>query len=115
MTRRLTVLVADDDASIRTIIAESLGSEGFDVIAVDCGAAVWQRIEEGVGDVLVCDVVMPDVDGLELVPRIRRRRPELPIIVISARNTLETAVRATEAGAFEYLPKPLISMSLAPV
>ena len=106
MTRRLTVLVADDDASIRTIIAESLGNEGFDVIAVDCGSALWQHVEEEVGDVLVCDVVMPDVDGLELVPRIRRRRPELPIIVISARNTLETAVRATEAGAFEYLPKP---------
>ncbi len=106
MTRRLTVLVADDDASIRTIIAESLDNEGFDVIAVDCGSAVWQHVEEGVGDVLVCDVVLPDVDGLELVPRIRRLRPELPIIVISARNTLETAVRATEAGAFEYLAKP---------
>ena len=106
MTRRLTVLVADDDASIRTIIAESLDNEGFDVIAVDCGSALWQHVEEGLGDVLVCDVVLPDVDGLELVPRIRRHRPELPIIVISARNTLETAVRATEAGAFEYLPKP---------
>ncbi len=106
MSRRLTVLVADDDASIRTIIAESLGDEGFDVIAVDCGSALWQHVEEGLGDVLVCDVVLPDVDGLELVPRIRRRRPELPIIVISARSTLETAVRATEAGAFEYLPKP---------
>jgi two-component system nitrogen regulation response regulator GlnG len=106
MTRPLTVLVADDDASIRTIIAESLGNEGFDVIAVDSGSALWQHVEDGLGDVLVCDVVMPDVDGLELVPQIRHNRPELPIIIISARNTLETAVRATAAGAFEYLSKP---------
>ena len=106
MSRAMTVLVADDDASIRTIISESLGEEGFDVIAVESGSALWQHVEDGIGDVLVTDVVLPDVDGLELVPQIRQCRPQLPIIVISARNTLETAVRAAEAGAFEYLSKP---------
>ncbi|MEE8371188.1 MAG: nitrogen regulation protein NR(I) [Sphingomonadales bacterium] len=106
MSRQLTVLVADDDASIRTIISEALTGEGYDVIAVESGAALWHHVEKGEGDVLITDVIMPDVDGLELVPRIRLARPELPIIVISAQNTLETAVRAAKAGAFEYLPKP---------
>ena len=61
---------------------------------------------DGEGDLVITDVVMPDENGLDLVPRIKKLRPELRIIVMSAQNTLLTAVKATERGAFEYLPKP---------
>ena len=62
-------------------------------------------MSEGEGDLVVTDVVMPDGDGLELLPRIKQIRPELPVVVMSARNTLLTAVTATQKGAYEYLPK----------
>src|SRR5207249_1783288 len=69
-------------------------------------ATLWQWISAGDGDVVITDVVMPDENGLDLIPRIRKLRPNLRVIVMSAQNTLLTAVKATERGAFEYLPKP---------
>lgn len=79
---------------------------GFEVRATSTLASVWRWVEAGEGDVLVTDVILPDGNGLDMVPRIRARRPDLPVIVMSAQNTLATAVRATEQGAYEYLPKP---------
>lgn len=67
---------------------------------------LWRWIEQGEGDLVITDVVMPDENGLDLIPRIRRLRPDLRIIVMSAQSTLLTAVRASESGAFDYLPKP---------
>src|SRR4030095_5633111 len=67
---------------------------------------LWQWVDDGGGDLVITDVVMPDENGLDLVPRIRKRRPDLRVIVMSAQNTLLTAVRANERGAFDYLPKP---------
>lgn len=101
-----TVLVADDDASIRTVIERALSGGGFEVRATPSAQALWAWVVDGEGDVVVTDVVMPDGDGLDLLARIGEVRPELPIIVMSARSTLLTAVKATEKGAFEYLPKP---------
>ena len=63
-------------------------------------------VADGEGDLVITDVIMPDENGLDLIPRIKKIRPELRIIVMSAQNTLMTAVKATERGAFEYLPKP---------
>lgn len=100
------VLVADDDATIRTVVSKSLSKANYDVRATGTGAQLWSWIEKGLGDVVVTDVVMPDANGLDLVPRITALRPELPVIVMSAQNTLATAVKATEVGAYEYLPKP---------
>jgi len=104
--RGATVLVADDDAAIRTVVAEALARRGHSVRATDSAATLWQWVADGVGDVVVTDVVMPDGDGLELLPRIARERPNLPVVVMSARATLMTAVRASEGGAYDYLPKP---------
>ncbi|MEK9671494.1 MAG: nitrogen regulation protein NR(I) [Rhodospirillaceae bacterium] len=101
-----TVLVADDDAAIRTVIAQALGRAGFDVKATGEAATLWELVAGGEGDIVITDVVMPDENGLDLVPRIREIRPELRIIVMSAQNTILTAVKAAESGAFEYLPKP---------
>jgi len=101
-----TILVADDDRSIRTVLSQALGRAGHDVRTTGTAANLWRWVSDGEGDLVITDVVMPDENGLDLIPRIRKIRPDLRIIVMSAQNTLLTAVRATERGAFEYLPKP---------
>ncbi len=101
-----TVLVADDDRSIRTVLTQALGRSGYQVRSTGNAATLWRWVEEGEGDLVITDVVMPDENGLDLVPRIRRLRPELRVIVMSAQSTLMTAVKAAQRGAFEYLPKP---------
>ncbi|MEQ9047510.1 MAG: nitrogen regulation protein NR(I) [Sneathiellaceae bacterium] len=101
-----TILVADDDRSIRTVLDQALGRAGYDVRSTGHAATLWHWVEESQGDLVITDVVMPDENGLDLLPRIKRLRPDLPIIVMSAQNTLMTAVKATERGAYEYLPKP---------
>ena len=101
-----TVLIADDDRSIRTVLTQALGRSGYQVRATGSAAMLWRWVEEGEGDLVITDVVMPDDNGLDLIPRIKRIRPELRIVVMSAQSTLMTAVKATQRGAFEYLPKP---------
>ena len=101
-----TILLADDDAGIRTVVSQALGRAGYEVKAASNAATLWRWVSDGEGDLVITDVIMPDENGLDLVPRIRSLRPELRIIVMSAQNTLLTAVKATERGAFEYLPKP---------
>jgi two-component system nitrogen regulation response regulator GlnG len=101
-----TVLIADDDRSIRTVLTQALGRAGYQVRATSAAATLWRWVEDGEGDVVITDVLMPDENGLDLIPRIRRIRPELPVIVMSAQSTLTTAVQATQRGAFDYLPKP---------
>ncbi len=101
-----TILVADDDAAIRTVINQALGRAGYEVRTTGTASTLWQWVNEGEGDLVITDVVMPDENGLDLIPRIHKMRPDLRIIVMSAQNTLLTAVKATERGAFEYLPKP---------
>src|SRR5919108_5134229 len=101
-----TILIADDDRAIRTVLNQALGRLGYDVRTTGHAATLWRWVETGVGDLVITDVVMPDENGLDLVPRIRKRRPDLRVIVMSAQNTLLTAVRANERGAFDYLPKP---------
>jgi two-component system, NtrC family, nitrogen regulation response regulator GlnG len=101
-----TILIADDDRAIRTVLNQALGRLGYDVRTTGNAATLWRWVADGDGDLVITDVVMPDENGLDLIPRIKKIRPELRIIVMSAQNTLMTAVKATERGAFEYLPKP---------
>jgi two-component system, NtrC family, nitrogen regulation response regulator GlnG len=100
------VLIAEDDAAIRTVVSRALTRQGYEVQATSVASALWKWIAAGEGDVVITDVALPDENSLDLLPRIRTLRPDLPVIVMSAQNTLLTAVRATERGAFEYLPKP---------
>ena len=101
-----TVIIAEDDAAIRTVMRRTLTRAGHQVRAVETGAALLKLVADGAGDVVVSDVVLPDANGLDLIPRLLELRPGLPIVVVSAQNTLTTAVRATQQGAFDYLPKP---------
>src|SRR5512135_776213 len=101
-----TILVADDDRSIRTVLTQALNRLGHDVRLTGNAATLWRWIADGEGDLVITDVIMPDENGLDLIPRIKKVRPDLRVIVMSAQNTLITAVKAAERGAFEYLPKP---------
>ncbi len=103
---RGTVLVADDDTAIRTVLNQALVRAGYAPRVTGNAATLWRWVNDGEGDVIITDVVMPDENAFDLIPRIKRVRPDLPIIVMSAQNTLMTALSAAEKGAYEYLPKP---------
>ncbi|WP_404426771.1 nitrogen regulation protein NR(I) [Thalassospira australica] len=100
------ILVADDDRAIRTVLTQALSRQGHEVRSTGHGRTLWDWIADGDGDLVITDVMMPDENGLDMVPRIRKLRPDLRVIVMSAQNTLLTAVKAAQRGAFEYLPKP---------
>lgn len=101
-----TVLVADDDRTIRTVLTQALTRAGCKVHATSSLVTLMRWVEEGKGDLVISDVVMPDGNGLDQLPRIAGERPGLPVIVISAQNTIMTAIQAAEADAYDYLPKP---------
>lgn len=101
-----TVLVADDDRTIRTVLTQALTRAGCKVHATSSLTTLMRWVAEGRGDVVISDVAMPDGNGLEMLPKIAEDRPGLPVIVISAQNTIMTAIKAAEAQAYDYLPKP---------
>ena len=101
-----TVLVADDDRTIRTVLTQALTRAGCKVHATSSLMTLMRWVEEGKGDLVISDVIMPDGNGLEALPRIGKLRPGLPVIVISVQNTIMTAIQAAEAEAYDYLPKP---------
>ncbi len=100
------ILVADDDAAIRTVVGQALTRAGYEVRTTGAAATLWRWIQAGEGDLVITDVVMPDENAFELLPRVKKARPDLPVIVMSAQNTFMTAIKASERGAYEYLPKP---------
>lgn len=100
------ILIADDDRAIRTVLSQALTRAGFKTRSTGTASTLYRWVEEGEGDAVVTDVMMPDGDALDMLPMMKRRRPELPFIVMSAQNTVMTAIRAADAGAYEYLPKP---------
>src|SRR5947199_1501320 len=100
------ILVADDDAAIRTVLNQALSRAGYEVRSTGNAATLWRWVSQGDGDLVITDVVMPDENAFDLLPRIKKLRPQLPVIIMSAQNTFMTAIRASERGAYEYLPKP---------
>src|SRR6516164_11686878 len=100
------ILIADDDAAIRTVLNQALARAGYAPRATGNAATLWRWISSGDGDVVITDVLMPDESAFDLIPRVKKLRPDLPIIVMSAQNTFMTAITAAERGAYEYLPKP---------
>ncbi len=101
-----TILVADDDRTIRTVLTQALTRAGCKVHATSSLVTLMRWVDEGKGDLVISDVIMPDGNGLEQLPKIAQARPGLPVIVISAQNTIMTAIKAAEADAYDYLPKP---------
>ncbi len=101
-----SILVADDDTAIRTVLNQALSRAGYEVRLTGNAATLWRWVSQGEGDLVITDVVMPDENAFDMLPRIKKMRPNLPVIVMSAQNTFMTAIRASERGAYEYLPKP---------
>ena len=101
-----TILIADDDSAIRTVLTQALSRAGYSVRSTATATALWRWVSEGQGDAVVTDVVLPDENAFDVLPRIKKLRPNLPVIVMSAKNTIMTAITAAERGAYDYLPKP---------
>src|SRR6187431_2148402 len=101
-----SILVADDDTAIRTVLNQALSRAGYEVRLTGNAATLWRWISQGEGDLVITDVLMPDESAFDLIPRVKKLRPDLPIIVMSAQNTFMTAITAVERGAYEYLSKP---------
>ena len=106
MTIQSKILIADDDASIRLVLSQAFSRLGYQVRATSNASTLLKWVSDGEGDLVITDVVMPDENVFEVLPRIRKQRPRLPVIVMSAQNTLLTAVNAAEIGAYDYVPKP---------
>ncbi len=100
------ILIADDDASIRLVLSQAFSRLGYDVRATGNASTLLKWVTDGDGDLVITDVVMPDENVFDVLPRIRKLRPKLPVIVMSAQNTLLTAISAAEVGVFDYMPKP---------
>lgn len=101
-----TVLLAEDDASIRLVVSQTLASAGYQVRATSSLDALQRWVANGEGDIVISDAYLNDEVIFEVLPSIRLQRPEMPVIVMSAQNTILTAAAAAEHGAFDYLPKP---------
>ena len=101
-----TIILADDDNAIRKVLNQALTRDNYNVLTTGTASGLWNLVNENHADLIIMDVVMPDENGLELLPRIKKIRPNLEVIVMSAQNTMMTAVNATQRGAFEYIPKP---------
>src|ERR1700680_4814421 len=101
-----SILVADDDAAIRTVLNQALARACYEVRSTGNAVTLWRWVSQGDGDLIITDVLLPDESAFDLLPRIKKARPDLPVVVMSAQNTFMTAIRASERGAYEYLPKP---------
>ena len=101
-----TVLIADDDDAIRKVLTQAFTRAGCKVHATSLANTLMRWIREGRGDLLISDVALPDGNGLQKLPEMKQARPDLPIILISAKNSIMTAIRAEEEEVFAYLPKP---------
>ena len=100
------ILIADDDAAIRTVLTQALTRAGHVVRSTGSANTLARWVLAGDGDMVITDVMMPDDNAFNILPRMKKARPDLPILVMSAQNTFMTAIRASEAGAYDYLPKP---------
>ncbi len=103
----LQVLVIDDEAAIRQVLASQIAEAGHEVEQADCAARALERLARGDIDVAVCDLRLPDFDGIELIRRARAEKCDTGFLMITAFSSVDTAIEAMKAGAFDYLVKPL--------
>lgn len=106
-TRRLRILVVDDERLSRWAAQQILAGRGHEVEEAGCGETALAKVQAWNPDAVILDVGLPGMDGIELLARIRRQRPVVRGIVMTAHATLQSAVAALRAGAIDYLTKPL--------
>lgn len=101
-----SILVIDDEQAIRKALREILSFEGFTIDEAADGADGLKKIKEGNHDLILCDIKMPKMDGLEVLAAAKEAKPDTPFVLISGHGTIETAVEAVKNGAFDYISKP---------
>jgi DNA-binding response OmpR family regulator len=108
----MTVLLVEDEDRIASFVTKGLGARGFEIRRVASGAEAHAAVSDEVG-VVVLDLGLPDVDGLEVLRRLREQRPRLPVVILSARGDIEDRVRGLDLGADDYVAKPFAIDELA--
>ncbi|MGI8402484.1 MAG: sigma-54-dependent transcriptional regulator, partial [Gemmatimonadaceae bacterium] len=101
-----TILVADDDASIRSLLKQLLADEGFAVVEASTGIEVVDKVKESSPDLVIMDVRMPELDGIEALARLKSTNPKTAVLIMTAFGSSNAAIRAMELGAFDYITKP---------
>lgn len=102
-----TILIIDDEDSIRSSLKGALEDEGFDVLTAENGESGIAKTSEELPDLVLLDIWMPGIDGIETLNRLKRLYPKLPIVIMSGHGTIEAAVKATKLGAYDFIEKPL--------
>ena len=100
------ILVVDDESNLRKVLAGLLRREGYEVDTAEDGAEAWDMLVDDDYAAVVTDLRMPNLDGMSLLKRIAQRSPELPVIIVTAHGTIDTAVEAVKLGAFDFITKP---------
>src|SRR6476660_5409878 len=101
------ILIVDDERGIRSTLSGILGDEGYRPVAAGTGHEALARIGEEVPDLVILDIWLPEMDGIEVLAEVKRQWPELPVVMMSGHGTIETAVKATKLGAYDFVEKPL--------
>jgi len=102
-----TVLIVDDEESILQSLQGILNDEGLEVITADSGTAALEKVDEVMPDIVLLDIWMPEMDGIETLVKVKASHPNLPVVMMSGHGTIETAVKATKLGAYDFIEKPL--------
>jgi two-component system response regulator HydG len=102
-----TILVVDDDGAHRTMLRTLIGGWGYDITEADDGAAAIEKVKQTSFDLILMDVRMVKISGLEALEKIKAYNPAIPVIIMTAYSSVETAVKALKQGAHDYLTKPL--------
>ena len=102
-----TILVVDDEETIIQSLNGILTDEGYDVASANSGAGALEKIEEVMPELILLDIWMPGIDGIETLVKIKETNPHLPVVMMSGHGTIETAVKATKLGAYDFIEKPL--------
>src|SRR6195256_3290789 len=106
LPERKQVLIVDDEPNLRKILSAQLSRDGYDVLTAEDGEKGLEALREHHIDLVITDLKMPKLDGMALLREALREDPELPIVMITAHGTIDTAVEALKTGAFDYLTKP---------
>ena len=102
----MKVLLADDEKTIAVTLSDTLRAAGHEVSVTNDGTHAWRMIQEADFDCLLLDIKMPQMDGMEILKRIKASRPQLPVVMITGFGSVETAIEAMKRGAFDYVQKP---------
>ncbi len=106
MAVKQRILVVDDDAKVRTLLGEMLTEQGYEVVAAADGTEALQRVDENDLSLVLLDFHLPDFDGLKVLEETKKRRPVLPVVMVSGFGTIKLAVEATKGGAYDFIEKP---------